>query len=268
MTYRIREDTRLSKTLLDHIRTYDMINMDECKKTETDLKVCLTGIIGEDDTRKLLTMDMDIHLYADVMDRMCTHLTDVLTCYKTSMTKKIECVREHGKEVDEELLTRGMTNMETILKDNCDDETKTNIKDASTKIKDMETHGCLGLTMCIREKIHGTRILYGTELTKMPYVDTTKCCTMNLYRDCMIKEWEKCDKDNVDGDMREKAHYGMTEVMKTIGCDGHDEHMDNMMDKRFFHLKQLEACRLSVTDEVSIYHCNSIFYFSSFEILV
>lgn len=247
---KLREDTRLTKDLWDHLATYDAINIDECKKTDDDLTKCLSDVIGDDDTERLSTTDQqNIHTLADMVDKVCDHKTGVVTCVKTAMTKKIKCVRDNGKTVDESILTRGMRNMESLMDEHCLEATKTTIKDVSKKVKDCVDKGHTGLNKCLREKAIAGRILYGEELDSMLFIDKTKCYILKNYKECLLKEWELCDIDKVDDDLKDKTKTGLTNIEKTIGCEKTSTLDINIIDKRFHHLVQMEICKKSLGDD-------------------
>lgn len=120
---------------------------------------------------------MDVHVLADYLENKCGRGPEIGVCYKTAMLKRIECVKDLGEEVDEELLNNGLTLLVNLFNVRCDDdsEERRDFLQGSKKLKACEENGNAEITICINELTNVQRILYGDSLTTLQFVDSTKC---------------------------------------------------------------------------------------------
>lgn len=118
--YQLRKDPRLSENLQHRLGQHQLISDPKCASVDDFLRTCLTDIVGENDTKRLMNSALDIHFLAKYLENYCEQGTEIGTCYKSAMDKRIECVKESGDVVDEELLREGVELVYGLFNVKCD----------------------------------------------------------------------------------------------------------------------------------------------------
>lgn len=191
---------------------------------------------------------LDIHAYARFLEKKCELGPGIGACYASAMSRTVECVKGQNKSIDSEMMKNGMQLVTILFNMQCDSESKTNFIQYSQKLGKCEESGFEEITRCIKEMDEAQVTLYGYSLSMLQYVDATKCRAMKRYQNCILKEWEKCDSDNSDIDLRTKAKISMDQVHYLIGCSSDDE-AETGFDERFYQLMQIKMCKASTVSQ-------------------